>query len=120
MTKIDYSLAPPEFDDVVLVLQHSAETGKYGRDDWLHGKQFDKEQSIASIKRHLNDYRQGSLNDKDNNLHPMLMVACRALMQYTLDKRQASKSMNGHTTKVMEKWYDEAGGQASWSDPKGV
>lgn len=85
--KLDYSLAPPEFDDVILVLQHSAETGKYGRNDWLEGRNFNTENSIASLQRHIRDYRLGLRNDRDNNLHPMLMVACRALMIYTLDKR---------------------------------
>lgn len=86
--KLDYTLAPPEFDDVILVLQKSAESGKYGRDDWLNGIQFDKEASIASIKRHLSDYRKGKTYDTDGGLHNMLYVACRALMQYTLDCRE--------------------------------
>lgn len=85
--KIDYSLAPPEFDDVILVLQHSAETGKYGRNDWLNGKNFDSDSNMSSMKRHIRDYQLGIRQDKDNDLHPYLMVACRALMQYTLDKR---------------------------------
>lgn len=85
--KLDYSLAPPEFDDVIEVLQHSAETGKYGRNDWLEGINFDSENNYSSSARHWRDYREGVRSDAENGLHPLLMVACRALMQYTLDKR---------------------------------
>jgi len=87
LQRLRYDLMPVEFDDVVQVLQHSAHSGKYGENDWLNGVNFEPEKNLASIKRHIRDYRLGNRADKDNGLHPMLMVACRALMQYTLDVR---------------------------------
>lgn len=86
--KIDYSLAPPEFDDVILVLQQAAESGKYGRNDWLNGINFDSDRNYSSSMRHWREKREGVTKDKESGLHPLLHVACRALMEYTLDRRQ--------------------------------
>lgn len=83
--KLAYDLAPMEFDDVILVLMNGA--AKYEPRGWERGIKFEKETNLASIKRHINDYRGGNLSDSDSNLHPLLHVACRALMQYTIDKR---------------------------------
>lgn len=91
LDRLRYELSPPEFDDVIKVLQHSAESGKYGENDWLNGINFDSIKNIASLQRHVRDYRLGNRIDKDNGLHPLLMVACRALMQYTLDTRELNK-----------------------------
>lgn len=85
--KIDYSLAPPEFDDIILPLQHSAETGKYGRNDWLIGKNFNKEQNYSSVRRHWAAYYGGQKIDPDSGLPHLLMASLRGMMQYTIDKR---------------------------------
>ena len=84
-TKLSYELMPTEFDDVVLVLMAGAK--KYEARGWEQGKDFENEKNIASIKRHLDAYRKGTSNDSESGLHHLLHVACRALMQYTLDKR---------------------------------
>lgn len=84
--KLDYTLSPSEFDDVILVLMNGAK--KYEPKGWEKGIKFEKEANLASIKRHISDYRQDKLADEESGLHPLLHVACRALMQYTLDKRQ--------------------------------
>jgi hypothetical protein len=86
--KLDFTLAPVEFDDVVKVLQHLASTGKYEANGWLEGKDFEMEKNLASIRRHINEYRRGLREDADSKLHPLLHVAYRALMQYTLDARK--------------------------------
>ncbi len=87
MTKLDYTLMPEEFNDVILVLENGAK--KYERNGWEKGIKFEKEANIASIKRHLSEYRTGKLKDDESGLHPLLHVATRALMQYTVDKRAA-------------------------------
>jgi hypothetical protein len=107
--KIDYSLAPPEFDDVILVLQQAAESGKYGRDDWLKGINFDSEKNYSSSMRHWRDKRKGVTKDKDSGLHPLLHVACRALMDYTLYKREEQKVFGV----VQEAELSECYGQAA-------
>jgi hypothetical protein len=88
MDKHQFELAPLEFDDVVLILQDAAKSGKYKANGWLEGASFDKEKNLASIRRHINDYRAGNLQDNDSKMHPLLHAACRCLMQYTIDKRK--------------------------------
>lgn len=92
--KLKYELAPTEFDDVVLVLQQAAESGKYEPNGWLEGKKFDRDSNIASIKRHVLEYRKGIMQDSESGLHPLLHVACRALMQYTLDQRNTKETLS--------------------------
>jgi hypothetical protein len=94
MTKIDYTLAPAEFDDVLLVLMNGAK--KYERNGWEKGIKFEKETNIASIKRHLAAYRAGESKDDESGLHHLLHAACRALMQYTLDKRESVARVEAH------------------------
>lgn len=96
--KLDFTLLPVEFDDVVLVLQNSAESGKYEAKGWEKGKDFEAEKNLASTKRHINDYRMGLRLDADSGLHPLLHAACRCLMQYTLDKRAASGFQSAAST----------------------
>ncbi len=87
MTKLDYALMPEEFNDVILVLMNGAK--KYEAHGWEKGIKFEKEANVASIKRHLSDFRLGKMTDDESGLHPLLHVACRALMQYTLNQRAA-------------------------------
>jgi hypothetical protein len=86
MTKLDFTLIPLEFEDLALVAMNGAK--KYEPHGWEKG--FDKEQNLASIKRHLNDYRSGNMADSESKLHPLLHAAFRAMMQYTLDKRASN------------------------------
>jgi len=88
--KLKYELMPVEFDDVVLVLMNGAE--KYEAHGWEQGIAFERETNLASIKRHITEYRSGLFKDNDSGLHPLLHAACRCLMQYTMDKRAFSKS----------------------------
>ncbi len=87
--KLDFTLAPVEFDDVILALMNGAK--KYEAHGWETGKEFSRAANIASIKRHIREYLIGQMRDKESGLHPFLHVACRALMQYTLDKRDEFK-----------------------------
>lgn len=85
--KLDYTLAPPEFDDVVLVFQQVLKSGKYPKNDWLDDNVINEEDNQSSIKRHLRDARLGVTKDKESGLDPYLHAACRCLMMYTLRKR---------------------------------
>lgn len=86
--KIDFTLLPVEFFDVVKVLQHSAESGKYERDGWLKGIGYEDEKNDASILRHFIAKRSGQVLDPETGLHTYLHAACRCLMAYTLWKRK--------------------------------
>jgi len=86
-TKIDFTLMPVEFHDVVLVLQQAHESGKYTKNGWLHGEKFSEDSNNASKQRHLDDLRQGNYQDEETGLDADLHLACRALMSYTLRKR---------------------------------
>jgi hypothetical protein len=85
--KIDFTLLPPEFLDVVLVLQDSAETGKYEKNGWLEGKGFTKEGNVASLIRHIKALMEGQEVDPESGLSHYLHIMCRSGMAYTLKKR---------------------------------
>jgi hypothetical protein len=101
MTKLDYTLIPLEFDDLVLVAMNGAK--KYEPHGWEKG--IDKDQNLASVRRHENDYKAGKLKDDESGLHPLLHAAFRLMMQYTLDKR----------AQVEEVTYDYKGGAEGWN-----
>lgn len=76
---------PQEFHDVYQVLTSGAK--KYGANSWLKGEHFNPRDNYASICRHAAELYTGKAKDDETGLHPALHIACRALMQYTLDKR---------------------------------
>ncbi len=86
--KLDFTLVPLEFEDVVKVLMFGVKKG-YEKDGWQKGIKFSTDTNLASIRRHANSYRRGDHTDSESGLNHMLHIACRALMQYTLDKRGA-------------------------------
>jgi len=87
--KLDFTLVPLEFEDVVKVLMFGVTKG-YEKDGWQKGIKFSTDTNLASIRRHANAYRRGDYLDSESGLNHMLHIACRALMQYTLDKRKAT------------------------------
>jgi len=80
--KPDYSLWPPEFNDVIFALENGAE--KYGRDNWRESLMYPE--NYASMRRHLEANWVGDIKDKESGLHPLLHLACRALMEYAIQK----------------------------------
>ncbi len=76
---------PPEFLDVQKVLDFGAT--KYGKDSWLAGNHFNHKDNHASMSRHLAEAYNGKSADEESGLDPLLHLACRALMEYTLYKR---------------------------------
>lgn len=76
---------PVEFQDVQKVLEMGAE--KYGANSWLRGIHFNHRDNNASMFRHLAESYCGKTADDESDLHPLLHLAARALMEYTLYKR---------------------------------
>lgn len=77
---------PEEFGDVLLVMQEGAKKYPPG-DGWLMGKAFSHRSNHASMCRHLAEHYMKVDKDHDTGLDPLLHLACRALMMYTLKKR---------------------------------
>ena len=76
---------PKEFLDVVKVLDMGAK--KYGANSWLKGKDFNHRANHASMSRHLAEHYVKKDKDDESGLDPLLHLACRALMAYTLKRR---------------------------------
>ena len=83
-------MMPEEFNDVEKVLVFGAQ--KYGKDAWLTGQHFNRKNNFASMSRHAAEAYTGHNVDAESGLHPLLHLACRALMQYTLEKRGTLKN----------------------------
>lgn len=83
--KIRYELVPDELVEGIAQVFMAGITQGYDENGWKEGKAFEKEKNIASIKRHLADYRRGMCADTESGLHPLLHAATRSLMQYYLD-----------------------------------
>ena len=80
---------PLEFDDVVLPLVEGAK--KYPGNGWLDGEFFNRRDNHASMSRHLAEYYAGVTRDKESGLDPLLHLACRALMAYTVRQWQQER-----------------------------
>jgi hypothetical protein len=76
---------PIEFNDVNKVLEFGAE--KYGANTWLEGNHFGHTSNHNSMFHHLAESYANVSKDLESDLHPLLHLACRALMEYTLIKR---------------------------------
>lgn len=76
---------PKEFLHVAKVLKFGAT--KYGKDSWLKGNHFNHKDNHASMSRHLAESYVGKDADEESDLDPLLHLACRALMEYTLKQR---------------------------------
>lgn len=82
---IDNLEYPKEFLDVYKVLDMGAT--KYGANSWLEGKHFNFRDNHASMCRHLAEHYCNKLVDQESGLDPLLHLAARALMLYTLRQR---------------------------------
>lgn len=77
---------PSEMLDFKQVLEFGA--SKYGANSWLKGLHFNAKDNHASMSRHLAEAYCGFDKDHESDLDPLLHLACRALMQYTMKKRE--------------------------------
>ncbi len=77
---------PAEFLDVFKVIEFGLKKG-YAADGWLKGEKFDHKSNHASMCRHLAEHYMGKLEDDESKLNPLLHLACRALMAYTVQQR---------------------------------
>lgn len=91
---------PLEFDDVVLPLVEGAK--KYPGDGWLEGKFFNRRDNHASMSRHLAEYYAGATSDKESGLDPLLHIACRALMAYTVRQWEMERLTSHDDTDARE------------------
>lgn len=88
---------PVEFSHVIKVLEMGAK--KYGANTWLAGEHFDVHKNHKSMSHHLlESYREMRL-DHESGLDPLLHLACRALMEYTLRQR-GIMGMNGRFVRI--------------------
>lgn len=78
-------IIPPEFKDTDLVLENGAI--KYGANSWLKGNHFDVHKNHRSMSHHLLESYREMREDHESGLDPLLHLATRALMEYTLRKR---------------------------------
>lgn len=80
----------PEFFDLVTSMRIGADKGyDNAGNQWLQetGATMSHKDNCASMFRHLAEFTSGSHKVKDAEIHPLLAVACRAMMGYTRWKR---------------------------------
>jgi dATP/dGTP diphosphohydrolase len=77
-------IIPEQMFDFYKVLEQSALSGKYEANNWLlpDGNGCDHKSMHASMFRHLAQSSVGINKDYHSGLHPLLHLACRALMVY--------------------------------------
>jgi len=99
---VDKTLIPEEFYDVALVLEMGAK--KYGKDAWLHGISMSHRSNHESMSRHLAEAYCHKDIDHESGLDPLLHLATRALMEYTMKQRGLSKLLldEKESTKLKE------------------
>ena len=84
---------PVEMFDFIKVLQQATTSGKYPENNWLEpeGIGTNKKHMHSAMFRHLAESYSGSQVDKESGLHPLLHLACRAMMSYC---RQTNNIIN--------------------------
>lgn len=78
---------PPEWYDLVQILENGA--AKHGPNTWLRpdNASLQHVSNHNSMFHHLADSYNNITEDHESGLHPLLHLACRALMEYTRWKR---------------------------------
>ncbi len=76
---------PEEFEHFRKVLDMGAV--KYGANSWLKGQHFDVHRNHRSMSHHLLESYREVREDAESGLDPLLHLATRALMEYTLRVR---------------------------------
>jgi hypothetical protein len=76
---------PEEFTHTLKVLENGAV--KYGPNSWLNGTHFDVHKNHKSMSHHLLESYRELRKDPESGLDPLLHLATRALMEYTLRAR---------------------------------
>lgn len=82
-----YEYVEPEMMDFVSVIEMGAI--KHGNKNWLdpNGKKSSHKEMHDSMFHHLAESYSGKIRDNESGLHPLLHLACRALMCYTRHAR---------------------------------
>lgn len=75
-----------DFYDLVKVLEFGAK--KHGAHNWLqpNGKKSSHSEMCDSMFHHLAEAYAGHTKDHESGLHPLLHLACRAMMCYVIQK----------------------------------
>lgn len=76
---------PEEFQHILKVLEMGAV--KYGANSWLEGRHFTVHANHKSMSHHLLESYREMRKDHESGLDPLLHLATRALMEYTLRSR---------------------------------
>lgn len=84
-TEAEPLIIPDEFKDILKVLDMGAV--KYGANSWLKGNHFDIHKNHRSMSHHLLESYREIREDHESGLDPLLHLATRALMEYTLRSR---------------------------------
>lgn len=84
---------PVEFSHVIKVLEMGAK--KYGANSWLYGNHFDTHANHKSMSHHLLESYRNIRADHESGLDPLLHLAARALMEYTLQSRGMIDNVTG-------------------------
>lgn len=90
---------PPEMLHFIDVLIHGNDKG-YEPDGWLHGIKFDHDRNSNSMFHHLSESYVGQTEDRESKLHPLLHLACRALMEYTVHVREKRNYMTAEEEEI--------------------
>lgn len=86
--KAPLSLIDPHFlMDMASVLKGGEE--KYGERNWMKENGLPWEALSDSMMRHVLEFNSGESHDKDSGLHPLVHVACNAMMLYHYDTHRA-------------------------------
>lgn len=88
---VDITLLEPEFLHFLQVLEEGSR--KYGKYSWLSedGPKTSHKDMHASMFRHLAESHAGKRYDEETGLDPLLHLAARALMLYTINHRKKNK-----------------------------
>lgn len=105
--KLDFTLMPVEFMDVVKILMFGIKKG-YEPNGWLEGKKFNSATNNASMMRHLLDIKKGKFIDHESGLEALLHLGCRALMEYTVRQRAGLISDKGRQELVDRGFSDKS------------
>ena len=84
--KLDYTLVPWDgLEEIVKVLEFGAK--KYDRDNWKHVENAES-RYLAAAFRHMINYNNGELTDKETGLSHLAHAGCCILFLLSLDKAE--------------------------------
>lgn len=90
--KLDYTLVPwVGVEEITKVLEFGAK--KYARDNWKYVENADT-RYLAAAFRHLIQYNEGELKDRETGLSHLAHAGCCILFLLSLEKANESNARN--------------------------